>query len=60
MSDGIMDMFVVKIESFWWPDTQCGYHLPKTVQSGGAQAISQIIYIDDGIVCCIETYLIPI
>ncbi len=39
----------------WW-----GYPLTKTVQNGGLQAISEILHIKYGIVCCIETYLIHI
>ncbi len=39
----------------WW-----GYQLTKTVQNGGAQAISEILQIEYRIVCCIETYLIHI
>ncbi len=37
-----------------------GYQLTKTVQNGGPQAISEMLHIEYGIVCCIETYLIHI
>ncbi len=36
------------------------YHLTKTVQNGGAQSISEILHIENLIVCCIKTYIIPI
>ncbi len=39
---------------------QWGYHMTKTVQTGDALSISEILYIENLIGCCIETSLIPI
>ncbi len=40
--------------------TQWGYHLTRTVQNGCAQLISEILHVENRILCCIETYLKPI
>ncbi len=37
-----------------------GCQLTQTVQNGCTRPISKILHIENWIVCCIETYLIPI
>ncbi len=36
------------------------HHVTKTVQNGDAEPISDILHIENRIICCIETNLIPI
>ncbi len=35
-------------------------HLTKVVRNGGAHPIYEILHIENRVVCCIETYFIPI
>ncbi len=37
-------------------NTHQGYHLTKRIQNGGAQPISEIVHIENWIVCCIDIY----
>ncbi len=39
---------------------QLGHHVIKLVHNSGAQPISEILHVENCIVCSIETYLIPI
>ncbi len=50
----INNIYVRTDEHLW------GYQLIKTVQSGGAQPIFEILHMDNQMVCNIEVYLIPI
>ncbi len=54
----LMPLFLLLPISVTWGGG--GYHMTKTVQNVVAQAISEIVHIEDRLVCYMKIYLTPI